>query len=191
MEVHLLMSTDSCKRINWAIHTIPSHPVCDARSHEYPIPWSSHTQDEIVEDWFSSFDSLFSFYFTMIWKTLISVKQEQEFFHRHTHSRDLFGSDRDCQLSPPVNLTQMCLHRSVDFAHSTSRNLKLSKNHTKKRTFVSEVLLWQASQTLPIAFVVETLAAEFWLFSFLSLFLLATLPSCVLIWWALGKQNKK
>lgn len=109
----------------------------------------------------------------------------------HTEQRSLWLWQGLISFSHPSILTQMYLHRPVDFAHSTSCNLKLSKNHTKKRTFLSVVLLWQVSQTLPTVFVVETLAAGFLSFSFLSLFLLVTLPSCVLIWWALGKWNKK
>lgn len=152
------------------------------------IPWSSHTDDEILEDWFSPFDSLFSFYY----KRPLSLSSKSRSSSIGTHAAEMYlALTGACQLSLPANLTQIYLHRPVDFAHSTGWNLKLSKNHTKKRTFLPEVLLWQVSQTLPITFVVKTLAAGFLLFSFLSFFLLVTLPSCVLIWWALGKRNKK
>lgn len=65
------------------------------------IPWSSHTQDEILEDWFLSFDSLFSFYCNRPLSLSSKSGSSSIGTHRAEISLALRGSYK---LFPPVNL---------------------------------------------------------------------------------------
>lgn len=149
------------------------------------IPWSSHTSDEILEDWLSAFDSLLSFYY----KRLLSSSGESRSSSISTHCRDCFGSDGSlstfttCQsyVRQYICIDLLILHAVPAKIWSFPKVIEM-KNISVWSTFMANIA------NLPNSICSWHL---FLLFSFLSLLLLVTLPSCALIWWALGKWNRK
>lgn len=147
------------------------------------IPSSSHTQDEILEDWFLLFDSLFLFSY----KRPLSLwgKSESSSIGKYTQQRSL------CKLFPLVNLDPDVFVQTCWFCTQYQLKFETFQKSYKEKN-ISVCSTFMARFTNPSNSVCSWNTGSFFCrFLFSSLFLLVTLPSCVLIWWALGKWNKK